>query len=160
MFTRGKFDADHDRLFAVEELFVFSWELQEYLLSVTNEDFFKNVRHCLASATTVKAPGTTEMQWPSRKRLVKSKHYFAGGSVRFMFEWSTKEVIEALTFSVDTVGNIVPYIKGGIGDLSNDVVNRLLCSYPHPRDATDRVTSIASEWAAAKLAMKKGPDLV
>ena len=97
-------------------------------------------------------------------RLVKtwsrSKLYFAGASARWMFLFGTQAVIQQTNESVDFVDDIFRYLKGTVGDQSNDVVNRLFSLSLAEDDMFPRKTSIISRFAGVMLAIKSGPDLI
>jgi hypothetical protein len=156
MSSRGKTNLDEDMMNNVEEFFVFSWELNDYLAAVQHEAFFNNIKHNLDSFDD------DIQQSISRADMITSKFYFAGGCARFMFLYNTATVIDYLRRSVEAVSDIMPYIRGQIGDISNAVINRLFIHFHNTIEIsqTARFTRIVSEWAASQLAMKGGPDLV
>jgi hypothetical protein len=162
MSSRGKTNSEEDMINNVEEFFVYSWGLEEYLAAVEHDVFFDNIKHNLDSSDNLQlsSEDPTETE-PSRIDLIKSKFYFAGGCARFMFFFKTATVIKYLTSSVAAVSDIMPYIKGTIGDQSNAVINRLFSHYFQlDNNSNDRITCIVSEWAASQLAIKSGSDLV
>jgi DNA polymerase III delta prime subunit len=161
MSSRGKTKLEEDMMSNVEEFFVYSWELDEYLAAVKHDAFFNNVKHNLDSSDDLQISSAETLQ-ASRAALIKSKFYFAGGCSRFMFLFKTATVTEYLDDSVAAVSDIMPYIKGVIGDISNAVINRLFSNYRKPGGISRkaRTTCIVSEWAASQLAMIGGPDLV
>jgi hypothetical protein len=75
-----------------------------------------------------------------------------------MFHFSTAAVIEGLEQSVASVQDITPYIKGCVGDISSNVINRLFSSYANRNGS--RSVCIVSNWAASRLALQAGPELV
>jgi DNA polymerase III delta prime subunit len=162
MSSRGKTKLEEDMMNNVEEFFVYSWGLDEYLAAIQHEAFFNNIKHNLDSSDDLplsSAPTDTE---PSRIDLIKAKFYFAGGCSRFMFLFKTATVIEYLDESVAAVSDIMQYITGAIGDISNAVINRLFSNYHKPGGISRKArhTCIVSEWTASQLAMKGGPGLV
>ena len=161
MSSRGKTNVEEDQMDNVEEFFVYSWTLKEYLSAVKNDCFFNSVQARLDSSSDLQ-PSETDIVQPSRIELVTSKFYFAGGCSRFMFRFPNAVVIKRLSDSVAAVPDIMPYIKGSVGDPSDAVVNRLFSSYHKPfgPSKNSHYTSIVSAWAASELAMKGGPDLI
>ncbi|KAJ8331122.1 hypothetical protein O5D80_000693 [Batrachochytrium dendrobatidis] len=77
-----------------------------------------------------------------------------------MFLFATKDVIQQTYGSITFVNDIFPYVKGTIGDQSNNVVDRLFSSSLVENDVFPRKTSIVSQFAGVMLAIKKGPDLI
>ena len=136
----------------LEQFDVYSWKEEEYLVAVKNDEFFFNVKAALDSGLQIDSP---------REDLVRSKLYFAGGSARWMFLFPTKSVIQQTDESVVSVDDIIPYIKGTVGDQSNNVVNRLFSSsLAENDDMFPRKKSIISRFAGVLLAIKAGPDLI
>ncbi|EGF78076.1 hypothetical protein BATDEDRAFT_26764 [Batrachochytrium dendrobatidis JAM81] len=112
---------------------------EEYIHAVQNDEFFNHVKAVLDSDLQIDS---------SREDLVRSKLYFAGASARCMFLFATKDVIQQTYGLVTFVNDIFPYVKGTIGDQSNNVVDRLFSSSLVENDVFPRKTSIA------------GPDLI
>ncbi|KAJ8327856.1 hypothetical protein O5D80_003253 [Batrachochytrium dendrobatidis] len=124
---------------------------EEYIHAVQNDEFFNHVKAVLDSDLQIDS---------SREDLVRSKLYFAGASARCMFLFATKDVIQQTYGSITFVNDIFPYVKGTIGDQSNNVVDRLFSSSLVENDVFPRKTSIVSQFAGVMLAIKKGPDLI
>lgn len=153
MSSRYKAKPEDDMELNVEEFFVYSWKEEEYLAAVEQPAFFGNVQSVLDTDLS----GETV---PNPKDLVLSKLYFAGASARWMFHFPTKTIVEQTNQSVASVDDIISYIKGTIGDMSNNVVNRLLSTSFFPHDIFYRKSSIVSRFAGVMLAIKVGPDLI
>ena len=151
MSSRYKAKMEKDMMLNLEKFDVYSWKEEEYLLAVRNDEFFKHVKSALDADLPIKSP---------REDLVRSKLYFAGASARWMFLFATQAVIEQTDESVASVDDIFPYIKGTVGDRSNNVVNRLFSSSFAEDDMFHRKNSIVSRFAGVMLAIKAGPDLI
>jgi DNA polymerase III delta prime subunit len=151
MSSRYKAKLEEDMMLNLEQFNVYSWKEEEYLLAVRNDEFFSHVKTALDSGLQIDS---------SREDLVRSKFYFAGASARWMFLFATKAVIEQTDESVSKVTDIIPYIKGTIGDLSNNVINRLFSSSLAQHGLFRRKTSVVSRFAGIMLAIKVGPDLI
>jgi hypothetical protein len=83
MSFRYKVKPEKDMLLKLEEFFVYSWNVHEFLDAVESPDFFNNVKHVLdtdLSSDASASPGD----------LVLSKLYFAGVSARRMFLFPTR----------------------------------------------------------------------
>ncbi|KAJ8330315.1 hypothetical protein O5D80_001316 [Batrachochytrium dendrobatidis] len=124
---------------------------EEYIHAVQNDEFFNHVKAVLDSDLQIDS---------SREDLVRSKLYFAGASARCMFLFATKDVIQQTYGLVTFVNDIFPYVKGTIGDQSNNVVDRLFSSSLVDNDVFPRKTSIVSRFYGVMLAIKAGPDLI
>jgi DNA polymerase III delta prime subunit len=153
MSSRYKAKPEKDMQLNVKEFFVYSWKKEEYLEAVKHPEFFVNVESVLDTDLSVETV-------PSPENLVLSKLYFAGASARWMFLFPTKTIVEQTNESVASVDDIITYINGTIGDMSNHVINRLLSSSFFPHDIFHRKVSIVSRFAAVMLAIKAGPDLI
>jgi hypothetical protein len=153
MSSRYKAKPEEDMMLNLEVFFVYSWKEQEYLDAIGHQDFFTNVKDVLDTDLSADASASPE-------DLIRSKLYFAGASARWMFHFPTKTIIERTDESVASVGDIIPYIKGTIGDQSNNVVNRLFSLSLAEHDMFPRKTTIISRFACVMLAIKVGPDLI
>jgi hypothetical protein len=145
MASRRRTKIDDDIVLNVKEFHMDSWCIEEYEQAINNKTFFESIQDCLDSSLNSKERTPSE--------LIHSKHYFAGGSSRFMFTFKTSEVLELLDQSIRIIGDVLPYIQGTIGDQSDNVVNRLFNVFKKKR-------SIVSEYAATQLALAMGPLLI
>lgn len=152
MSSRGKTNEQDDMIQNIEEFFVPSWMLQEYQQAVKSNDLWKNVKPYFDSHIITQKGATL-----SRLELVQSKYYFSGGSARYMFSKTTKEVIEFITDAVEASHDIVPYLMNTIGSTSQGIINRLFSNY---RINGKRTSSIVSSFAVTLLAIKNGPALI
>ncbi|KAJ3229431.1 hypothetical protein HDU78_009058, partial [Chytriomyces hyalinus] len=158
MSSRGKTNIDDDAVNRVEEFFVYSWELKEYLDAAMYSDFMKSVQPNLDSSALLDADLSTVPLEP--QDLIMSKYHFAGGSSRFMFAYNTDKVIEVLQKSANAAQDVSVYLKGFIGDQSNDVVNRLFSCYLKNPSTLEQRTVVVSKHAANLLAVRYGPDMI
>ncbi|KAJ3387072.1 hypothetical protein HDU80_000250 [Chytriomyces hyalinus] len=160
MSSRGKTNIDDDAVNRVEEFFVYSWELKEYLDAAMHPAFMNSVQPNLDSSALLDADLSTVPLVP--QDLIMSKYHFAGGSSRFMFAYNTDKVIEVLQKSVEAVQDVSVYLKGTIGDRSENVVNRLFsCYLKNPRSREEqKKTVVVSKYAVTLLAIRDGPDMI
>ena len=148
MTARLKAKLEEDERNNVKEFKVYSWKLPEYISAVQDNGFFDSVKGVLDSAIDVTvAP-------KSREDLVTSKYHFAGGSCRFMFQYSTEVVISQLNRCVDSATDLQAYLENNVGDCSSEVINRLFSRYD------GREYSVISDFAVRLIAAKRGPILV
>ena len=152
---RGKINEEEDDMHRVEEFFVYSWKLTEFKEAVKHQELFSSIKDNMDPGVVEKGrdAGTEVIT-----DLVESKFYFAGGCSRYMFRFPTMKVVEFLDRSISSVGDVMPYIKGTIGDRSDSVINRLFGLSLD--DNSKNETSIVSRYAAVGLALKLGADLV
>ena len=118
----GKVSSDEVRENNVERHYVYAWSLAEHLEAV-------RIREIYDQAVSFLDAHVSCHHTPSTDDIVISKYHFAGGSCRMMFSYSTREVASQLQESVRCASNIVDSLLGRVGDHSNQVVNRLYCSY-------------------------------
>ena len=75
-----------------------------------------------------------------------------------MFACTTKQVREEINDAIEAVADVGQVIEANIGDRSSFVINRL---FSLRIDGEDEVrASIISRYAAFRLAVKKGPELI
>ncbi|KAL5515227.1 hypothetical protein EMCRGX_G000363 [Ephydatia muelleri] len=142
----------------VEEHRVYSWTLKEYLSAVSNETFFNSVKDILDSTIHIQEFDSTVIEKEkiaSRNDLVTSKHYFAGGSCRFMFQYSTEVVIKELHECTRSAKDLYAYVDSNMGISSSDVINRLFGCYEQ-----HEYSSVISDFAVRLIACALGPSLV
>jgi hypothetical protein len=143
----------------VEQFFVYSWKKEEYLKAVLNDDFFNSVFNILDSSNDLQLNETTTIK-PTREEVILSKFYFAGGCSRFMFRYTTKQVISYLQASVEEIRNIVGYNNATIGARSNGVINRFFGLHLTGYVQKTAKSFVISEFAGFLAALKMGPELV
>ncbi|CAM6089918.1 unnamed protein product [Calypogeia fissa] len=151
MSTRGKGDPVDDSRYGAKEFVVDSWNWDDYINAVKNDDFYNDIQEKLDSS------GCKLLT--SREDLLKSKYFFAGGCPRLMFDYKTAEVMEMLQKAVNAVGDLMAYVKNFHGERSAAVTNRLLiASYDVKRGK--RLTSIVSKYAGTLMAELEGPKII
>ena len=91
----------------------------------------------------------------TRRDLLASKFYFAGGSARYMFELTTNQVIDDITQAVSEVPNVQALLFNQVGERSTNAVNRLFALF---LSGNYYRKSIVSAFAATELAAVVGPD--
>ncbi|KAJ3332569.1 hypothetical protein HDU76_013817 [Blyttiomyces sp. JEL0837] len=154
--SRGKTSLVEDDNLGVEEFFVDSWQLDDYLEAVKHEDFYQSVEKNLDACETA-VDRTTSTDMNVRTEFVKSKYYFAGGSAQFMFAYPTSTVITQLDSYVMAGSDVLKYIGNPRGDYLNGIVNSLFSSFVHERNWK---LGIISQYAAFAIAIRQGPSFV
>jgi hypothetical protein len=131
MATLGKTNDEDNKVNVLETFRVPSWTIEEYLLAIQDDTFYKSVKQKL-DAEKVSLPELLEVHEEPIKDNVDSnvqsvifKYYYAGGSCRFMFQYSTEEVIEKLKNAIDSVDNKQELIKFTSGKYHSNQINRL-----------------------------------
>ena len=155
MSSRWKAKSQEDRANGIEKFKINSWTESEYLEAIEDDSFFKNICCNLDSSCV---PDLGSVQRDSKRELVLSKFYYAGGSARFMFEFTTDNVIEDLDDSIAEVPNALKLATGEVGLRSNGVINRLFSSYVGT-NGKEKVIPV-SRYAASELAIIGGPTLI
>ena len=132
------------------------WELKEYLDACKNDDFYNLVK------ANLQTDGYTEEDLDNpelRSEIVEAKHYLAGGSARWMFEYSAAELLEPIGTSPRSIVHHVRQAsraeveKGFGGDRSVSAVNHLLSRF-------GAASQIVSKYVAALLLKQHGTDLL
>jgi hypothetical protein len=154
MSSRYKAKPEEDMLLNLEEFMVYSWKEQEYFDAVKNEEFFNNVKHVLDAHVS------TDDSFATPEELVRTKLYYAGTSARWMFLFPTMTVMKQTDISLGSVSDILLYIKGQVGDQSNNVINRLFSLNQVKHCSYRRKVSIVSRYASCMLAIMAGPELI
>ncbi|CAM6123261.1 unnamed protein product [Calypogeia fissa] len=140
--SRRKGTETHDLKLRVKEFSVCAWTLEEYKAAVGQPQLYDAVKEKLGTDTD-----------KSRDELVESKHYFAGGSARYMFQVDTDEVKVALDNAIEKVSEVQIFATGGI-DLSSTAFVHRLIFIQHGR------RGVVSRYAGHRLAVKLGTRLV
>jgi hypothetical protein len=130
---------------------MYSWNLEEYKTAIQNDDFFDSIKNNLDSIINTK-------EKPSKEELIESKFYYAGGSSRYMFTFSTNSVIEKLNSAITSCHDIMGYVQNYIGEGSENVINRLfnICKIK----SNKRLKSIISEYASIQIGIRFGPSII
>jgi hypothetical protein len=153
MAGRYKASPEEDMLLNIETFFVQSWNHKEYRDAIQQDEFYDSVKHVLD--TSLSSDDNL-----SREDLICSKEYFGGNSARLMFLYPVKKIVEQVNSAVDSAEDCIRLFEGYVGDMSDRAVNRILSSSLSPDDDSTRKVSIVSRYAAVKLAMQAGPELI
>ena len=129
-----------------------SWTKNQYREALRNDAFLNQVKSKLDAHVEVSSLGI------DYEHMMESKFFFAGGSCRYMFDYTTKDVIEDISFNLNRCEDLFPYLSGTIGACFDGAINHLLCSSP----ASQEISSFApvSSYAATAIAKKLGPTLI
>ena len=121
----------------LERIFIqWSWTEEEYEAAMRDADFAESVKDFMDAPPEYALE--TDPPW-------KAKHYFAGGSARFMFSMTTEEVIEAIE---DAVEELIISVSNGTFDMGS--VNGLVSVFANQR------LEIVSQFAEKTLLEKMG----
>jgi hypothetical protein len=124
-----------------------SWTEDEYLAACQHPDLLNSV------ISKLDVPLGQEVVNPSVDVRIKAKHYYAGGSARFMFRFSTDVVKQLIDHGIRQVQDVANYLVESVAD-----VNKLVNSYRNPGGT--RYTSILCQYAELELAVRRGPRAV
>jgi hypothetical protein len=130
---------------------LYSWTLDEYIAAIAVEGLWEKVKDVMDSS--VAAGVETET---TNEDLLMSKYHFAGGSCRFMFQNSTKEVIHSINEAISKTPNLRDVAETNVGDSSVAVVNRLFSRY----EDDENEQHIISAFALRSIAIRCGPNLI
>jgi hypothetical protein len=129
---------------------VMSWALEDYEMAMANNEFFEHVK---TNFTDSKDAVLSE----ERNQLLADKFFVAGGSARYMFDFTVDGAVAELDKAIAATDDIKGYIEGTRGISSEGAVNRLFSWY---RAGGDVASCLVSKHVARKLAQKLGPDFV
>jgi len=154
--SRGKAHPEDDLVAGIKEHFVYSWKLEEYYAAIQEQNFYDSVKEYLDSMIDVDNLNHARIIIiRSKEDQIASKYYFAGGSARLMFRFTTREIVNLLNQSINSVAIFRPDIFFGVGLLSDAIINRLFNVYEEKSNKT-----IVSEYAANEVARIQGPRLI
>ncbi|KAK1930890.1 hypothetical protein P3T76_013479 [Phytophthora citrophthora] len=129
-----------------------SWTLEDYKAAMADDEFFEHVK--------TKFTSTDESVPPEeREQLLEEKFYVAGGSARYMFDFSLSEVAASLDKAIAAVEDIKKYFTDTRGASSEGVINRLFSWY-RVEQTGKAVSRLVSKYVAKEIAEKLGPDYV
>ncbi|KAF1772311.1 hypothetical protein GQ600_23567 [Phytophthora cactorum] len=145
--SRGKIHEEEDIRSRALEFVVESWTLEEYLDATMDDVFFSYVSPYLDVAQTPPV---------DRAAVVTSKYYYAGGSCRYMFCFSTADVMGKLLAAVSAMSDIGA--TATVGQRSSISINRLFAMF---RSTTGgHVTPVISQYAATTIGIQCGPEAI
>ncbi len=107
--------------FKVEIFHQYSWRYEEYIEALSNSDFRASVSPTL---------DTVEDNEAEAIEKVRKKVYYAGGSARFMFQYTTEELVEFIDQVMGCQSNIVELIELTRGNWTSDLRHTLISCYP------------------------------
>ncbi|KAG1713088.1 hypothetical protein DVH05_000816 [Phytophthora capsici] len=127
--SRGKVNHEDDAFVRIQEFFMPSWKQDDYLAAIADQAFYDKIKSKLdaTSATDVNEDDDFEEDWSEeekKRHAFDLKFYYAGGSCRFMFQYSTNEVMESLNTAVGSASKFVLVNYCG-GNWHTDAINSL-----------------------------------
>ncbi|KAE9121029.1 hypothetical protein PF010_g7268 [Phytophthora fragariae] len=122
MSALGERNAEADELKNIEAFFMYSWKQEEYLEAIADDAFYASVADKLDAtyehnevnvdddSDEDAEDGSADDQESEKCRALALKGYYAGGSCRFMFQYTTDEVKSTLETAVHSTRNKVNMI--------------------------------------------------
>ena len=162
MSARQKANDFHDRISLIKECIVCSWTLDEYLAAIKDSRIWQQLELIFGEDGQSIVVNEPKARLAHFGKQVKSKFYLAGGSSRWMFEYSAHEIRDKIRMSLDSVGDYESFCKNAIGLRSNFAVNRLFGSYETTTKNDQPVYhhTLISEYAAVELGLRVGPQSI
>ncbi|KAL3662205.1 hypothetical protein V7S43_013004 [Phytophthora oleae] len=154
MSSRGKVDEDLEIETGAVEFPVYSWTLDEYHVAIQDDEVWTNVSPYLDAPQVLPSK---KMSRESREDMVQSKYYYAGGSCRYMFGFSTASVMGKLTSAVESLDTAATHATSG--QRSSSTINRLHAMFQRPNDV-GVVSPVISQYAATLIAVTCGPEAI
>ena len=157
-----------DRMLATEPFCMFSWAQSDYNVAVEHKEFREQIMQNLdveIDDSDLEDEGTALSDGQDLRKvraLLKAKFFFSGGSARYMFSYTTKQVKESICKAVDSEQDVTRLLRGLVGATSSQACHRLAGCYPHPNPvvSTSCICTILSRFASERVAMKAGPDAI
>ena len=110
--SRKSSKVHEDTLYHIKEFFVCSWTIDEYRSAFENNDFCQSVLKYFDSSQELKLNSSqTKLSNEELEELIVSKHYFAGGSSRFMFGMPTDDVVRQLELGIMDLHDVTLFLK-------------------------------------------------
>ncbi|KAE8882915.1 hypothetical protein PF003_g32855 [Phytophthora fragariae] len=153
MSSRRKVKLDDDAGKKAMQHNVPSWNLDEYLKAVEDDELFQSVLPYLDASDDEEVPTDAASMRTWRELILLSKFYFAGGNARYMFGYPTATVMEALDDAVKAAVDNPPAAIGLVWEQSASVIARLYGSFGGN-------LGLISRYAATGLAVAGGAELV
>jgi hypothetical protein len=98
------------------EFFMLSWTYQQYRDAITNQKLFDSIKNMLDA----------NLRYSETKdELLHAKFFFAGGNIRFMFEYNTDMVIKEIILSVKNTPDAFEYLSGRVGFRGSGTISNL-----------------------------------
>jgi hypothetical protein len=115
-----------------------SWTFEEYKDAYSNQHFKESIKKEVFSS----------VDGEDEDEKLQSKYFVAGGSARWMFQFTLKDAIDDIKTQISKVGtDAALLLKGLAGERSNTSISHLFCSF-------NEATFIISEFATRALAEK------
>jgi len=125
--------------FSVTRVTVPPWTLEEYRYALHTPSLFNSVKHVLDEGE-------------SFEDRIQNKYFLAGGSVRWMFHFSSQEVASEINGHIQRITDLEHLVSGVLGAKNNEDCNHLLM-----RDWDQ--TFLVSEYAMRLLHRKFNPSV-
>ena len=128
--------------------YVGSWTKNQYREALKNDAFLNQVKNKLDAHVEVSSLGI------EYEHMMESKFFFAGECCRYMFDYTTKEVIEDISLNLNRCA--FPYLSGSMGACG--AISHLLFSSQACQETSSFVP--VSSYAATTIAKKLPPTLI
>ena len=149
--SRRKSKVHEDNLYCIKQFFVCSWTIDEYRLAFKNKDFCQSVLKYFDCSQkndlSNKELNSRNLSNEELEELIVSKHYFAGGSSRFMFGMNTADVVLQLERGMENLNDVRRYLNHEVGYNVNCFTHTFFGFY-------------ISEYLASALAAKGGESYI
>ncbi|KAE9076037.1 hypothetical protein PF007_g24775 [Phytophthora fragariae] len=159
MATLGKLNQEDAKLEQIRVFSMYSWTLADYETAVADGVFYKYVVSKMDATQANEVNDDGDEEEPSeaekKKHALDCKFYYAGGSCRFMFLYTTDEVKQRLQNAVDSIANKNDLILYCSGSWHRDTINTLYGK----ADGGGGLFPVSS-YAASLFAKESGADII
>ncbi|POM71015.1 Crinkler (CRN) family protein, partial [Phytophthora palmivora] len=129
MAALGRRKIEVDRRLHIKHFFMYSWTHEEYLDAIANQAFYDQVadKFDAMSTLTTNDDDSAEEELSEEDKIrhtLALKFCYAGGSCRFMFQYTTKEVKEQLGIAIECVCNKFELVEYCSGVFRKETINK------------------------------------
>jgi hypothetical protein len=95
------------------------WSLEQYRAACSHSPFFDSIKCKLSDGVGA----------ATNEELIERKFHYAGGSARWMFSVTQKELVDIIAVHIARVPNVHSLFSGVVGENSAGSINHLMCRY-------------------------------
>ncbi|KAF4128640.1 hypothetical protein GN958_ATG22199 [Phytophthora infestans] len=158
MATLGKRNREDDALAKITPYLMYSWVKEEYVAAIRNEKFFATVRDKFDFTDVYEVNDESEDDGPLSEEDQKAqaldwKFYFAGGSCRYMFQYTTKWLKDTVDEAIASVLNKADLVKYCSGNYHHETIHKLYGMHRYDLDGRVRHGRVpVSSYVASRFA--------
>ncbi|KAE8956095.1 hypothetical protein PF011_g31590, partial [Phytophthora fragariae] len=130
MAAPGHRNHEDDAVARIKLFYMYSWTLTEYHDAIANPVLYDKIAAkldatCISDVNDEDDGQDKLSETEKKNRALEYKYYYAGGSGRFMFQYTTGNVIEALKYAVDEAEYMGNLAMCSFGNFHIDFTSKL-----------------------------------